>query len=66
VHLLKEEDSLMELVDPRLGKDVKKEEVSLMINVALLCTNSSPSLRPSMSSVVSMLEGREKKYKIIW
>jgi len=63
VHLLKEEDSLMELVDPRLGKDFKKEEVILMINVALLCTNSCPSLRPSMSSVVSMLEGREKNTK---
>ncbi|AET02893.1 receptor-like kinase [Medicago truncatula] len=63
VHLLKEEDSLMELVDPRLGKDFKKEEVILMIDVALLCTNSSPSLRPSMSSVVSMLEGREKSTK---
>ena len=29
-----------------------------MINIALLCTNPSPTLRPSMSSVVSMLEGK--------
>ncbi|KAL9455847.1 hypothetical protein AB3S75_005136 [Citrus x aurantiifolia] len=28
-----------------------------MIKVALLCTNASPSLRPTMSEVVSMLEG---------
>ena len=29
-----------------------------MLNLALLCTTQSPSLRPSMSSVVSMLEGK--------
>lgn len=29
-----------------------------MLNVALLCTNASPTLRPTMSQVVSMLEGR--------
>lgn len=28
-----------------------------MIKVALLCTNSSPALRPVMSSFVSMLKG---------
>ena len=29
-----------------------------MLNLALLCTSPSPTLRPTMSSVVSMLEGR--------
>ena len=29
-----------------------------MLNLALLCANPSPTLRPSMSSVVSMLEGK--------
>ncbi|XP_027340613.1 probable leucine-rich repeat receptor-like serine/threonine-protein kinase At3g14840 [Abrus precatorius] len=56
--LLKEKGNLMELVDRRLGSDFNKEEVMVMINVALLCTNVSPTLRPTMSSVVSMLEGR--------
>ncbi|GAB4827140.1 hypothetical protein Ancab_034029, partial [Ancistrocladus abbreviatus] len=28
-----------------------------MIKIALLCTNPSPALRPTMSAVVSMLEG---------
>lgn len=55
---MKENGELMELVDPRLGLDFNKEEVMVMINVALLCTNVSPTLRPAMSSVVSMLEGR--------
>jgi hypothetical protein len=48
----------MELVDSRLGSDFNKEEAMVMINVALLCTNDTSNLRPSMSSVVSMLEGR--------
>lgn len=48
----------MDLVDPRLsGSEFNKEEAMLMINVSLLCTNASPTLRPSMSAVVSMLEG---------
>ncbi|KAH9745806.1 putative LRR receptor-like serine/threonine-protein kinase [Citrus sinensis] len=34
------------------------EEAMAMLNVALLCTNASPTLRPTMSQVVSMLEGR--------
>ncbi|KAK7244121.1 hypothetical protein RIF29_38939 [Crotalaria pallida] len=57
-HMLKEKDNLMELVDRRLGSDFNKEDVTVMINVALLCTNVSPTLRPAMSSVVSMLEGK--------
>lgn len=56
--MLKESDNLMELVDSRLGLDFNKKEVTTMINVALSCTNVSASLRPTMSSVVSMLEGR--------
>ncbi|KAK7272598.1 hypothetical protein RJT34_29303 [Clitoria ternatea] len=56
--MLREKGDLMELVDRRLGSDFNKEEVMVMINVAFLCTNVSPTLRPTMSSVVSMLEGR--------
>ena len=47
----------MELVDPSLGSNYY-EEVMNMLNLALLCTNQSPTLRPCMSSVVSMLEGK--------
>ena len=56
--LLKEKGNLMELVDQRLGSDFNEEEVMVMIKVALLCTNATPKLRPSMSSVLSMLEGK--------
>ncbi|MED6162118.1 hypothetical protein PIB30_067329 [Stylosanthes scabra] len=56
--LLKEKGNLMELVDRRLGSNFDEEEAMIMIKVALLCTNVSPTLRPNMSSVVSMLEGK--------
>ncbi|KAF4359851.1 hypothetical protein G4B88_020372 [Cannabis sativa] len=55
---LQQKGDVMELVDPNLGSKFKKEEAKRMIKVALLCTNPSPSLRPAMSTVVSMLEGR--------
>ncbi|CAJ2659547.1 unnamed protein product [Trifolium pratense] len=56
-HSLRESGDLMELIDRRLGSDLNKKEALVMINVALLCTNVTANLRPSMSSVVSMLEG---------
>ncbi|XP_045801007.1 probable leucine-rich repeat receptor-like serine/threonine-protein kinase At3g14840 isoform X2 [Trifolium pratense] len=57
-HSLKESGDLMELVDRRLGSNFNTKEALVMINVALLCTNVTSNIRPSMSSVVSMLEGK--------
>lgn len=65
VHLLKEEGNIMDLVDERLGEDFEKEEVMVMINVALLCTHVSPMHRPTMSSVVSMLEGNSVVEEVV-
>ncbi|KAK3198573.1 hypothetical protein Dsin_021988 [Dipteronia sinensis] len=55
--ILKDEGKLMELVDPKLDSNFN-EEVMVMISVALQCSHVSPTVRPSMSTVVSMLEGR--------
>ncbi|KAL2532851.1 G-type lectin S-receptor-like serine/threonine-protein kinase [Abeliophyllum distichum] len=52
-----EEGRYSELVDPRLGGRVSIEEVEKLVRVALCCVQEDPSLRPSMSSVVGMLEG---------
>ncbi|XXG90303.1 hypothetical protein AAC387_Pa12g2107 [Persea americana] len=57
-YVLQERESQLELVDPKLGSEFNKEEAIGMINIALLCTSTSSPLRPTMSSVVSMLEGR--------
>ncbi|KAM5585977.1 hypothetical protein ABKV19_005074 [Rosa sericea] len=56
--VLQQKESLVELVDPRLGLDFSKEEAVRMVKVALLCINPAAALRPNMSAVVSMLEGR--------
>ncbi|XP_044480618.1 probable LRR receptor-like serine/threonine-protein kinase At1g53430 isoform X3 [Mangifera indica] len=56
--VLQEQGNLLELVDPSLGTKFSKKEAMTMLNIALLCTNPSPTLRPSMSVVVSMLEGK--------
>ncbi|KAL6206762.1 hypothetical protein ACLB2K_024009 [Fragaria x ananassa] len=56
--VLQQKGNLKELVDQRLGSDYNKEQAIRMAKVALLCTNSAPSLRPTMSVVVSMLEGK--------
>ncbi|XP_048444588.1 probable leucine-rich repeat receptor-like serine/threonine-protein kinase At3g14840 [Pyrus x bretschneideri] len=56
--LLKKHRNLMDLVDPMLESDFNKEEMTVAINVALLRCNVTLTARSTMSSVVSMLEGR--------
>ncbi|XP_038981350.1 probable LRR receptor-like serine/threonine-protein kinase At1g53440 [Phoenix dactylifera] len=57
-YVLQEEGRLLELVDPSLGSNYSKEEAMQMLNLAIICTNLSPTLRPTMSSVVGMLDGK--------
>lgn len=45
------------LIDERLREDTDEKEAWRFLKVALLCTQESPKLRPSMSSVVKMLQG---------
>ncbi|CAN6866499.1 unnamed protein product [Brassica oleracea] len=53
---LHENSREVELVDHKLS-EFNTEEVKRIIGIALLCTYSSHSLRPSMSRVVAMLTG---------
>ncbi|KAL2473240.1 putative LRR receptor-like serine/threonine-protein kinase [Forsythia ovata] len=53
---LHETNQELELVDKTLSS-VNDDEVKRIIGVALLCSQTSPGLRPSMSRVVSMLSG---------
>nr|XP_028956125.1 probable LRR receptor-like serine/threonine-protein kinase At1g53440 isoform X2 [Malus domestica] len=57
-HVLKSEGNLMNLVDPKLSAEFNNEEMLATINVALHCCNSTSKLRPTMSAVVNMLEGK--------
>ncbi|XP_028790348.1 BRASSINOSTEROID INSENSITIVE 1-associated receptor kinase 1-like [Neltuma alba] len=54
--LLKDK-KLEALVDADLGGDYNEEEAEHLIQLALLCTQSSAMERPKMSEVVRMLEG---------
>lgn len=56
--VLHERGALLELVDPDLGINYTIEEAFLILNVAMLCTTAAPTLRPKMSKVDSLLEGR--------
>lgn len=53
---LYQNNRLLELVDSKLSQ-FNEEEVKRLIGVALLCTQSLPSLRPSMSRVIAVLGG---------
>ncbi|KAI4345254.1 hypothetical protein L6164_012393 [Bauhinia variegata] len=57
VKKLEREKRLGDIVDPNLNKNYNIQEVEMMIQVALLCTQASPEDRPAMSEVVRMLEG---------
>ncbi|KAK3021538.1 hypothetical protein RJ639_046486 [Escallonia herrerae] len=57
-YVLQEQGNLLELVDRSLGSKYPEEEAMRMLSIALLCTNPSPLFRPTMSSVVRMLEGK--------
>nr|AEC46977.1 somatic embryogenesis receptor-like kinase [Ananas comosus]AEZ52378.1 somatic embryogenesis receptor-like kinase 3 [Ananas comosus] len=57
VKALLKEKKLEMLVDPDLQNNYIDVEVESLIQVALLCTQSSPMERPKMSEVVRMLEG---------
>ncbi|KAJ6908159.1 LRR receptor-like serine/threonine-protein kinase [Populus alba x Populus x berolinensis] len=57
VKKLEREKRLDAIVDRNLNKNYNIQEVEMMIQVALLCTQASPENRPAMSEVVRMLEG---------
>ncbi|XP_024932266.3 LOW QUALITY PROTEIN: probable LRR receptor-like serine/threonine-protein kinase At5g10290 [Ziziphus jujuba] len=57
VKKLQREKHLDAIVDRNLNGNYNIQEVEMMIQVALLCTQQSPEDRPAMSEVVHMLAG---------
>lgn len=54
----------MEIVDQDLG-EINKEQVERVIKVALLCTNASPMVRPTMSDVIDMLKEQTTVQEVV-
>lgn len=55
---LKNKESVLSLVDSSID-DAYKEETIKVLKIAIMCTSSLPTLRPSMRAVVKMLEEAE-------
>ena len=53
---LESRDKAMSLVDARVTEGWAREEAVRVLRVAVLCTSRTPSMRPSVRSVVQMLE----------
>ncbi|KAL7243440.1 hypothetical protein ACSBR1_015769 [Camellia fascicularis] len=59
-YVSRQKGNLIELIDPSLGSDYSSEQANTILELAMSCTNLSPSLRPPMSEVVKTLEGKSK------
>ncbi|KAF8391175.1 hypothetical protein HHK36_023476 [Tetracentron sinense] len=57
-YVLQEKGNLIALVDSTLRYDYSMKEALTILELAMLCTNPSPTLRPTMSEVVRILEGK--------
>lgn len=55
---LQESGDLLDIVDPELGSEYSSDEAILLLNLGLMCAANDPNVRPKMSQVVSVLEGR--------
>ncbi|KAF3590691.1 hypothetical protein DY000_02023232 [Brassica cretica] len=63
--VLQKKGAFSEILDPKLEGVFGVMEAERMIKVSLLCSNKSPTLRPTMSEVVKMLEGETEIEQII-
>ncbi|KAL0759755.1 hypothetical protein Bca101_075905 [Brassica carinata] len=63
--VLQKKGAFSEILDPKLEGVYDVMEAERMIKVSLLCSNKSPTLRPTMSEVVKMLEGETEIEQII-
>lgn len=63
---LKSKDGIKDVLDKNAGASCLsvREEMMLLLRVALLCTSRNPAERPSMRDVVSMLQEAKPKRKV--
>ncbi|KAI3442512.1 uncharacterized protein J3R85_000698 [Psidium guajava] len=54
---LAQSGEILELVDEKLKGDYNKDQASLCINLALICLQKIPELRPDIGEIVKILKG---------
>ncbi|KAI3941409.1 hypothetical protein MKW92_022219 [Papaver armeniacum] len=57
-HDLHRNADLLSLIDEELKESITTKEATLLLHLAILCTNHSRELRPTMSEVVKIVEGK--------
>ncbi|KAH9554690.1 hypothetical protein CY35_08G076000 [Sphagnum magellanicum] len=62
---LYEEAKLLEIVDPKMNTHNHEKDIIHVINIGLLCVQSTASKRPSMARIVAMLQGDEMEMEVI-
>jgi hypothetical protein len=62
---LYEEAKLLEMVDPKVNTHNHEKDIIHVINIGLLCVQSTASKRPSMARIVAMLQGDEMEMEVI-
>ena len=55
---------IIELVDQKLESNYDKRQALIVLHLAMKCVNPSPTLRPKMSEVVSVLECEKSPQQI--
>ncbi|XP_026430209.1 receptor like protein kinase S.2-like isoform X2 [Papaver somniferum] len=57
-HDLHRNADLLSLIDEELKESITTKDATMLLHLAILCTNHSRDLRPTMSEVVKILEGK--------
>jgi hypothetical protein len=52
-------------VDPKLNTHTHEKDIIHVINIALLCVQSTASKRPSMARIVAMLQGDQMDMEVV-
>ncbi|KAI3851036.1 hypothetical protein MKX03_014461 [Papaver bracteatum] len=57
-HELHRNADLLSLIDEELKESITTKDATMLLHLAILCTNHSRELRPTMSEVVKIVEGK--------
>jgi hypothetical protein len=58
--VLHDKGRILELVDKKLASSYNRKQALTVLLLAMKCVNLSPTLRPKMSEVVSVLENEKR------